>query len=79
MKARLSPSRLRSTNTGSLAGSQTIQVYLEAPEFSTPYPQLRALTTVALDAGEAQDITLTIPKKNLTVFNDEGGGAHSAR
>lgn len=59
-------------NVGSRSGSQILQVYIEAPEHSTPYPQLRALTTIALRAGEEQDVTLTLPKKHLTVFNDDG-------
>lgn len=59
-------------NTGAMAGAETVQVYVKACREGTPNPQLKALKKVELAAGQAQEVTLTLPAKAFGLCNENG-------
>ena len=63
------------TNTGSVAGAETVQLYIHDKKSSVerPYKELKAFRKVFLQPGETQEITLTINKSALSFYNDKTG------
>ncbi|MCY0901420.1 MAG: glycoside hydrolase family 3 C-terminal domain-containing protein [Firmicutes bacterium] len=63
--------RLTLTNTGSRVGSEVVQVYVQAMEPQSHWPdkELKAFAKVTLQAGEARDVTLTVRGRELTRFD----------
>ncbi len=52
------------TNTGNMAGSEVVQLYIHAPEtpgVKRPIKQLAAFARVELKPGETRKVTLTVP------------------
>ncbi|MBR4813227.1 MAG: glycoside hydrolase family 3 C-terminal domain-containing protein [Lachnospiraceae bacterium] len=60
------------TNTGSMAGAQTVQVYVKAPLEDGPNAQLKGLCKVRLQPGESKDVTIPLAKQAFGVYNDCG-------
>ena len=60
------------TNTGSLAGAETVQLYIHDKKSSVerPYKELKAFRKVFLQPGETQEISLTIDKTALSFYDD---------
>jgi len=58
-------------NTGSRAGAEVVQVYVEPPKAEAPRPvrELKAFTKVALDPGASKSVTLHIPRADLAYWN----------
>ena len=67
------------TNTGSRAGSETIQLYISDKQCSVdrPVKELKAFQKVFLQPGESQDVKLTIGRDALS-FYDEAKGQWTA-
>ena len=60
------------TNTGSRAGSETIQLYISDQEASVdrPLKELKAFQKVYLQPGECRDVTLTIGCDALSFYDE---------
>ena len=67
------------TNTGSVAGAETVQLYIHDKQSSVerPYKELKAFRKVFLQPGETLQISLTVDKSALS-FYDETTGQWSA-
>ena len=63
------------TNTGSRAGSETVQLYISDKQCSAdrPVKELKAFQKVFLQPGESQDVTLTIGCDALSFYNEAKG------
>ena len=60
------------TNTGSMAGAETIQLYISDLEASVerPVKELKAFQKVFLQPGETQQVNLTIDKGALSFYDE---------
>ena len=60
------------TNTGNVAGAETIQLYVSDLKASVerPMKELKAFSKVFLQPGETQQVSLTIDKSALSFYND---------
>ena len=63
------------TNTGSVAGAETVQLYIRDLQSSVerPVKELKAFRKVFLQPGETHQVTLTIDKSALSFYNDRTG------
>ena len=63
------------TNTGSRAGSETVQLYISDKQCSVdrPVKELKAFQKVFLQPGESRDVTLTIGCDALSFYNETKG------
>jgi beta-glucosidase len=63
------------TNTGSRAGSETVQLYISDKKASVdrPLKELKAFQKVFLQPGESRDVTLTIGRDALSFYDDVKG------
>lgn len=59
------------TNTGKVAGAETVQLYVQDDKCSVMRPQkeLKAFKKVYLQPGETKDVTFTIDKSALSYFD----------
>ena len=60
------------TNTGSMAGAETVQLYISDnhSKVERPVKELKAFQKVFLQPGETQSVTLTIDKRALSYYDD---------
>ena len=60
-------------DTGSRAGADVIQVYVEPPKGGAPRPvrELKAFTKITLNPGASKSVTLQIPRADLAYWNPE--------
>ena len=63
------------TNTGAVAGAETIQLYVSDLEASVerPIKELKAFSKVFLQPGETKQVSLTIDHSALSFYNDQTG------
>ena len=63
------------TNTGNVAGAETIQLYVSDLKASVerPMKELKAFRKVFLQPGETQQVSLTLDKSALSFYNDQIG------
>ena len=63
------------TNTGRVAGAETVQLYIRDLQTSVerPIKELKAFRKVFLQPGETQQVTLTIDKSALSFYDDRTG------
>ena len=63
------------TNTGAVAGAETIQLYVSDLEASVerPVKELKAFRKVFLQPGETKQVSLTIDHSALSFYNDQTG------
>ena len=61
------------TNTGKVAGSETVQLYIHDCESSLPrpYKELKGFRKVYLQPGETKEVTITIGKDALSFYDDK--------
>ena len=59
------------TNTGSMAGAETVQLYIsdKHSKVERPVKELKAFQKVLLQPGETQSVTLTIDKRALSYYD----------
>lgn len=69
--------KLRVTNTGSRAGAEVVQVYVDAknPSINRPVKELKGFKKVFLEPGEHAEVGIDMDKKYTTSFWDEGRDA----
>lgn len=60
------------TNTGTLAGKETVQLYIrdEQASLQRPEKELKAFAKVHLERGERKKVTLSIDREALAYFDD---------
>ena len=60
------------TNTGSLAGAETVQLYISDKKCSVerPLKELKAFQKVKLQPGETKTVSLTIDQQALSFYNE---------
>lgn len=58
-------------NTGSMAGGQTVQVYVKALRDNTPNAQLKGLKKVYLQPGERQEVSIMLTDQSFALYNEE--------
>ena len=63
------------TNTGKVAGAETVQLYIRDLKSSLPRPvkELKAFSKVCLQPGATQQVSITIDKSALSFYNDQTG------
>ncbi len=63
------------TNTGSVAGAETIQLYVSElqPKVERPVKELKAFRKIALQPGETKQVSLTIDRSALSYYDDLTG------
>ena len=63
------------TNTGNMAGAETIQLYISDVEASVerPVKELKAFQKVCLQPGETRQVSLTIDKRALSFYDEANG------
>ena len=63
------------TNTGSVAGAETIQLYISDKQASVnrPVKELKAFQKVFLQPGETQQVSLTINRQSLSFYDEASG------
>ncbi|MET9433245.1 glycoside hydrolase family 3 C-terminal domain-containing protein [Streptomyces sp. NPDC006551] len=69
--------RVTVANTGDRAGREVVQVYSRGPEdsrVSRPVRELRAFTTVELEAGESREVHLELDRADLAYYSEREGG-----
>ena len=60
------------TNTGSMAGAETVQLYVsqDSPSLSRPVKELKGFHKQFLNRGEEKTVTLEIPVKDFALYAD---------
>ena len=60
------------TNTGKMAGAETVQLYISDVEASVerPVKELKAFQKVSLQPGETRQVSLTIDKRALSFYDE---------
>ena len=63
------------TNTGSVAGAETVQLYISEKKSSVdrPVKELKAFQKVFLQPGETQQVSLTIDRQALSFYDETRG------
>jgi beta-glucosidase len=63
------------TNTGKMAGAETIQLYIHDVKspVDRPYKELKAFQKVFLQPGETQQVSMTIDKRALSFYDEQRG------
>lgn len=59
-------------NTGSMAGAETVQVYVKVCRKDTPNAQLKGLCKVELAPAEEKTVKLHLPAEAFGLFDEEG-------
>jgi beta-glucosidase len=61
-------------NTGQVAGTETVQLYIRdlVGSVTRPVKELKGFKKVALKAGEVQTVSFTITKEDLSFYNIDG-------
>ena len=59
-------------NTGTAAGTETVQVYVKICREKTPNAQLKGLLKVALAPGEEKTVTVALPYEAFGLYDGEG-------
>lgn len=60
------------TNKGSMAGAETLQVYIKSRQPGTPNAQLKAMKKTELQPGESKKIVLTLTDKAFGLRDEKG-------
>ncbi|WP_277469705.1 MULTISPECIES: glycoside hydrolase family 3 C-terminal domain-containing protein [unclassified Paenibacillus] len=65
-------------NTGTIAGKETVQLYVSDVESSVirPLQELKGFTKIALQPGEAQEVTFTLDKRSFAYYDVKLGDWH---
>ena len=58
------------TNTGSVAGEDTVQVYVKSPKEDSPNASLKGIVKVALLPGESREVKIHLPKESFALYDE---------
>jgi len=63
------------TNTGSMAGAETVQLYVRDLQSSLPRPvkELKGFQKIHLSPGETKQVSITLDKSALSLYDDKVG------
>ncbi|PTQ96641.1 beta-glucosidase [Mucilaginibacter yixingensis] len=66
--------KLKVANTGSMAGKEVVQLYVndKVSSIETPVEQLKAFSKVSLQPNEAKQVVLKIPVTDLAIYSRDG-------
>ena len=59
------------TNTGSVEGTETVQVYVKAQRESTPNAQLKGIRKVTLKPGESREVDIKLPLSAFALYDEQ--------
>ena len=59
------------TNTGSMEGRETVQVYVKSPLKGSPNAQLKGLKKLSLKPGESKTVTIPVSAKSFGVYDEK--------
>lgn len=59
------------TNTGSMEGTETVQVYVKADREGTPNAQLKGIRKVCLKPGESREVAVTLPLSAFALYDEQ--------
>lgn len=59
-------------NTGSMAGGETVQVYVKIEGEGTPNAQLKGICKLRLAPGEEKEAVIHLPKEAFGLYDEEG-------
>ena len=59
-------------NTGSMAGAETVQVYVKIPGQGTPNAQLKGIRKVRFAPGEEKSVEITLPREAFGLYDEDG-------
>ena len=67
--------RVTVTNTGDVAGTETVQVYVSDPEATVfrPEAELKAFARVPLAPGESREVVLTLDRRAFSFWHEGAG------
>lgn len=60
------------TNTGEMAGGETVQTYVKICREGTPNAQLKGIKKIHLAAGESAEVKIHLPREAFGVFDENG-------
>ncbi len=60
------------TNTGKMAGGETVQAYVKVCEDGTPNAQLKGIKKLYLEPGESAKVTMHLPKESFGLYDENG-------
>ena len=60
------------TNTGKMAGGETVQVYIKVCREGTPNAQLKGIKKLFLQPGESQEVAIALPREAFGVYDEAG-------
>ena len=60
------------TNTGKMAGGETVQVYVKVDEEGTPNAQLKGVKKLHLAPGESETVEISLPQEAFGLFDETG-------
>ncbi|MBE5874202.1 MAG: glycoside hydrolase family 3 protein [Lachnospiraceae bacterium] len=60
------------TNTGKMAGGETVQVYVKVCRENTPNAQLKGIKKLHLAAGESAKVSIHLPKEAFGLYDENG-------
>lgn len=60
------------TNTGSRAGTETVQVYVKVSGEGTPNAQLKGIKKLTLEPGESKEAVIHLPKEAFALYDECG-------
>ncbi len=71
--------QMQLTNTGSRAGKEIVQLYVQPPEGAVirPDKELRAFEKVALDPGETKTLSFTLTRRDFCYWEDRAEDFHA--
>ena len=60
------------TNTGKMAGGETVQAYVKVCREGTPNAQLKGIKKLFLQPGESKEVSIHLSREALGVFDEDG-------
>lgn len=59
------------TNSGTVKGTETVQIYVKACREGTPNPQLKGIRKVTLKPGESKKVAVALPLEAFALYDEQ--------